>query len=91
MQLMSVVTITIKRTRPHPLATVRLPTVGYANVFLTTSIKIWRLLVGLGGFVCDRLCDRNLWHKPAPTDPFNTHFQLVNYSNSLDTGMVKIS
>jgi hypothetical protein len=32
--------------------------------------------VGLGGFVRDRSCDQDLWHKPAPTDPLNAHFQI---------------
>jgi hypothetical protein len=48
MQLISVVTITIKRTRPHPPATFRLPPVGYAHEFIITSVKNMEVIGGVG-------------------------------------------
>jgi hypothetical protein len=39
MLLISLVMITVMRTRPHPQLTSRLPTVGYANGFLIALVK----------------------------------------------------
>jgi hypothetical protein len=39
MQLISVLTITFIRTRPHPQLTSRLPPVGYAKGFLIALVK----------------------------------------------------
>jgi hypothetical protein len=48
MLLISGVTITIKRTRPHPLATFRSHSVPMAIGFLITSVKNIEITGGVG-------------------------------------------